>query len=108
METRRDVFQAIADPTRRAILVLIASQAMTPTALADHFNTSRQAVSKHIRILTECQLVMHQSSGREIYYEINAPKLKEIDQWIEQFRAMWDTKFNQLEKVLNNLKNKQK
>jgi DNA-binding transcriptional ArsR family regulator len=106
METRRDVFQAIADPTRRAILVLIASQAMTPTALADHFNTSRQAVSKHIRILTECQLLTHQSSGREVYYEINAPRLKEIDQWIEQFRSMWDTKFNQLEKVLNNLKNK--
>jgi DNA-binding transcriptional ArsR family regulator len=107
METRRDPFQAIADPTRRAILVLIAAQAMTPTALADHFNTSRQAVSKHIRILTECQLVSHQSSGREVYYEINAPKLKEIDQWIEQFRSMWDTKFNQLEKVLNTLKNKE-
>ena len=106
METRRDVFQAIADPTRRAILVLIAAQSMTPTALADHFQTSRQAVSKHIRILTECQLVRHQSSGREIYYELNAPKLKEIDLWIEQFRSMWDTKFNQLDNVLNKLKNK--
>ena len=86
--------------------MLIASQAMTPTALADHFNTSRQAVSKHIRILTECQLVKQRSSGREIYYELHATKLKEIDQWIEQFREMWDTKFNQLENVLNNLKNK--
>jgi DNA-binding transcriptional ArsR family regulator len=105
---RRDVFQAIADPTRRAILSLIALQAMTPNAIAEHFNTSRQAVSKHIQILTECQLVKQEQSGREMYYHFNPKKMKEIDNWIEPFRKMWDTRFNQLDDVLNNLKNKKK
>ena len=103
MEVRRDVFQAIADPTRRAILVLIASQAMTPNALAQHFDTSRQAVSKHIQILTECELVKQKQTGREIYYHLNNAKIKEIDKWIEQFREAWENKFNQLDKVLLNL-----
>ncbi len=102
---RRDVFQAIADPTRRAILGLIAMQAMTPNALADHFETSRQAVSKHIKILTECQLVRQAASGREIYYHFNPDKMKEVADFIEPFRQMWETKFNQLDIVLNNLKN---
>jgi DNA-binding transcriptional ArsR family regulator len=101
---RRDVFQAIADPTRRAILGLIALQAMTPNALADHFETSRQAVSKHIKILTECQLVRQEASGREIYYHFNPDKMKEVADFIEPFRQMWETKFNQLDIVLNNLK----
>src|ERR1041384_7520191 len=103
MKVRRDVFQAIADPTRRAILLLLASQAMTPNALADEFHTSRQAVSKHIQILTECELVKQEQKGREIYYHINANEMKEIDKWIEQFRKIWQTRFNQLDKVLSNL-----
>jgi DNA-binding transcriptional ArsR family regulator len=103
---RRDVFHAIADPTRRAILSLIAIQAMTPNALAEHFDTSRQAVSKHIRILTECQLVKKELSGREIYYHFNPQKMKEIDKWLEPFRQKWEGRFSQLDQVLKNLKNK--
>jgi DNA-binding transcriptional ArsR family regulator len=103
-ELRRDVFQAIADPTRRAILSLIAIQAMTPNALAEHFDTSRQAVSKHIKILTECQLVTQESAGREIYYHFNARQMKEVDQWLEQFKKLWEDRFNQLDQVLLNLK----
>jgi len=103
---RRDVFQAIADPTRRAILLLIAVQAMTPNAIAEHFDTSRQAVSKHLRILTECQLLKQEQSGREIYYEVNATKMKEIDKWLEQFKKIWESRFNQLDNVLLTLKNK--
>jgi DNA-binding transcriptional ArsR family regulator len=101
---RRDVFQAIADPTRRAILSLIALQAMTPNALAEHFDSSRQAVSKHIKILVECQLVKQEQSGREIYYHFNPKKMKKVADFIEPFRQMWDTKFNQLDKVLNKIK----
>ena len=103
---RRDVFQGIADPTRRAILTLIAFQAMTPNALAEHFDCSRQAVSKHIKILTECQLVKQEHSGREIYYYINAKKMKEVDKWLEQFRAQWETRFEQLDTVLKTIKTK--
>lgn len=105
---RRDVFQAIADPTRRAIILLIAFQAMTPNALAAHFDTSRQAVSKHLRILTECELVRQQQSGREIYYELNSTKLKEIDKWLEQFRKIWENRFNELDNVLSTLKKQKK
>lgn len=102
---RRDVFQAIADPTRRAILVLIAAQqAMNPNALAEHFDTSRQAVSKHIKILTECELVRQELSGREIYYHLNPVKMKEIDQWLERFRTLWEDRFNQLDEVLLTIK----
>ena len=97
---RRDVFQAIADPTRRAILVLIAVQAMTPNALAEHFDTTRQAVSKHLKILTECELVKQQTQGREIYYQLEMEKMKEIDKWLEQFRKIWETRFNQLDSLL--------
>jgi len=102
---RRDVFQAIADPTRRAIITLIALQAMTPNALAEHFDTTRQAVSKHLRILTECELVKQNFQGREIYYVLEAEKMKEVDKWLEQFRKIWETKFNQLDDVLTKLKN---
>lgn len=108
METRRDVFQAIADPTRRAILLLLASHAMTPNTLAEEFHTSRQAVSKHIQILTECELVKQEQKGREIYYHINASQMKEIDKWIEQFKNIFETRFNQLDKVLLTLKKKKK
>ncbi len=105
---RRDVFQAIADPTRRAIILLIAVNAMTPNAIAEHFDSSRQAVSKHLRILTECQLLKQQHNGREIYYELNAPKMKEIDKWLEQFKKIWESRFNQLDEVLLTIKNKKK
>ena len=98
---KRDIFRAIADPTRRAILVLIATQAMTPNALAEHFNTSRQAVSKHIRILNECKLLDYEKSGREIYYRFDPVKMKEVDSWLEQFRKQWEDRFRQLDQVLN-------
>ena len=104
METRRDAFQAIADPTRRAILLLIAAQSMTPNAIADEFHTSRQAVSKHIQILTECELVTQEQKGREIYYHINVNKINEIDEWVEQFKKIFETQFDQLDKVLLKLK----
>ncbi len=104
---RRDVFQAIADPTRRAILVLIAAQAMTPNALAGHFDSSRQAVSKHLRILTECQLVKANQSGREILYEINPNQLKQVADWLEPFRKMWTGRFSQLDDVLSKIKKKE-
>jgi DNA-binding transcriptional ArsR family regulator len=104
METRRDIFQAIADPTRRAIIVLIAMQAMTPNALAEHFHTSRQAVSKHIKILTECALVKQEVSGREIYYTLEIEKMKEIDAWLAQFREIWEIRFNQLDQVLSTIR----
>jgi DNA-binding transcriptional ArsR family regulator len=105
---RRDVFQAIADPTRRAIIALIALQAMTPNAIAEHFDSSRQAVSKHLRILTECELVKQEQQGREIYYQLEIKKMKEIDKWLEQFRKIWEERFNQLDKVLSTMKNKKK
>jgi DNA-binding transcriptional ArsR family regulator len=108
METRRDIFQAIADPTRRAIVALIAIQAMTPNALAEHFHTSRQAVSKHIKILTECELVKQEQIGREIYYSLEIEKMKEIDKWLNQFRRIWETNFNQLDKVLSTMKKHKK
>lgn len=105
---RRDIFQAIADPTRRAIITLIAVQAMTPNVIADNFRTTRQSVSKHLRILTECQLVKHEQKGREIYYSLDIEKMKEIDKWIDQFRKIWETRFNQLDDVLSTIKNQKK
>lgn len=101
---RRDVFQAIADPTRRAIIALLALQAMTPNALAEHFDTTRQAVSKHLRILTECELVKQEHQGREIYYQLEIKKMKEIDKWLEQYRKIWETRFSQLDDVLATIK----
>ena len=103
---KRDVFQAIADPTRRAIIALIAMQAMTPNAIAAHFDTSRQAVSKHLRILTECELVQQEQRGREIYYSLEIEKMKEIDEWLEQYRKIWETRFEQLGEVLKVMKNR--
>ena len=105
---RRDIFQAIADPTRRAIITLIALQAMTPNALAEHFDITRQAVSKHIKILTECQIISQEQQGREIYYQLDIEKMKEIDTWLEQFRAIWETRFNQLDEVLLTMKKNKK
>jgi DNA-binding transcriptional ArsR family regulator len=105
---RRDIFQAIADPTRRAIIALIALQAMTPNALAEHFDTSRQAVSKHLRILTECELVTQEQKGREIFYTLEIEKMKEIDKWLEQYRKIWETRFSQLDELLTTLKDAKK
>lgn len=105
---RRDIFQALADPTRRAIIALIALQAMTPNAIAEHFDTTRQAVSKHLRILTECELITRKQQGREIYYQLEINKMKEIDKWLNQFRQIWEARFNQLDEVLATIKNKKK
>lgn len=107
-QMRRDIFQAIADPTRRAIIALIALQAMTPNALAENFHITRQAVSKHLRILTECELVKQEFKGREIYYQLEIDKMKEIDEWIEQFRKIWETRFNQLDDLLSAIKEQKK
>lgn len=101
---RRDIFQAIADPTRRAIIALIALQPMTPNALAEHFDSTRQAVSKHLHILVECEVVSQQQQGREIFYQLDIDKMKEIDKWLEQFRKIWEARFSQLDNLLNTLK----
>lgn len=104
MNLRRDVFQAIADPTRRAILLLVASQSLTAGAIASNFNTARPTVSKHLQILTECELLQQKQSGREVYYQINAKKMKAIAEFIEPFRQMWDDRFNKLENIMKNYK----
>lgn len=101
---KRDVFQAIADPTRRTIITLVAMQAMTPNAIAEHFDSSRQAISKHLQILAECQLLRQEQQGREIYYHFNPQKMKEVDKWLSQFRSQWESRFNQLDTVLNQIK----
>src|SRR5690242_12491759 len=101
---KQDIFQAIADPTRRAILTLLAIQALTPNVMAEKFDMSRQAVSKHIKVLQDCDLVKPQQSGREIYYHFNAQKMKEFDHWLAQFRQSWETQFNQLDQLLNTIK----
>jgi DNA-binding transcriptional ArsR family regulator len=103
---RRDVFQALADPTRRAIILLLAVQAMTPNAIADQFDISRQAVSKHIKVMSECELLRHEQKGREIYYHLQTDKMKDIERWLEQFRAMLAKRFEQLDQVLIQLKEK--
>jgi DNA-binding transcriptional ArsR family regulator len=105
---RRDVFQGIADPTRRAIIALISLHAMTPSALAEHFDTTRQAVSKHLRILAECDLIRQEQVGREMFYHFNPDKIKEVADFVEPFREMWEKKFNQLERVLGTLKGKKR
>ncbi len=105
---KRDIFQAIADPTRRAIIALIAIQAMTPNAIAEHFDTSRQAVSKHLRILAECELITQEQKGREIYYQLEISKMKEIDEWLEQYRKIWESRFEQLDVLLTELKQQEK
>lgn len=105
---KRDVFQAIADPTRRAIIALIALQAMTPNAIAQNFQTTRQAVSKHLRILTECELVKQEHKGREIYYSLEIDKMKEIDEWLERYRSIWQARFDQLGEVLEVMKKKKR
>lgn len=104
MNLRRDVFQAIADPTRRTILLLLASQSMTAGVIASKFDTARPTVSKHLQILIECELLKQEQLGREIYYHLNVAKMKEIDVYIEQFRKLWDQRFDELERVMNKFK----
>jgi len=106
MLLRRDVFQAIADPTRRAILLLVASQTMTAGAIAKNFDTARPTVSKHLQILTECELLEHEQKGREVYYHLNPGKIKEIADFIEPFRQLWDARFNKLEAIMKTYKSK--
>ena len=106
MNLRRDVFQAIADPTRRAILLLLAAQSLTAGAIASNFDTARPTVSKHLQILTECELLEQEYNGREVYYHVNAKKMKEISDFIERFRQMWDERFNKLETVMKKYKSK--
>ena len=106
MKSRRDVFQAIADPTRRAILTLLAAQALTPGAIADNFGSSRQTISRHIQILAECELLEPEQNGREIYYHINAKKMTEVAEFIEPFRKLWDDRFNKLESLMKKYKSK--
>lgn len=108
MKTRRDIFQAIADPTRRTILSLLALQEMTPGAIAENFNSSRQTISKHIQILTECQLVKQEQKGREIYYYFNPKKMKEIADWVSQYQQYWDNKLDSLENYLAKIQKKKK
>src|SRR5258705_639370 len=106
MNLRRDVFQAIADPTRRAILLLVASQTLTAGGIAANFDTARPTVSKHLQILTECELLEQEQTGREIYYQINAKKMKEVADFIEPFRKMWDDRVNKLEALMEKHKAK--
>ena len=106
MNLRRDVFQAIADPTRRAILLLVASQSLTAGAIAANFETARPTVSKHLQILTECELLQQTQNGREIYFHLNANKMKDVADFIEPFRKMWDDRFNKLESVMKKYKTK--
>jgi DNA-binding transcriptional ArsR family regulator len=106
MNLRRDVFQAIADPTRRAILMLVATHAMTAGAIAANFDTARPTVSKHLQILTECELLTQEQNGREIYYHLNPQKMKEIADFIEPFRNMWDDRFSKLEAIMKTYKTK--
>ena len=108
MDLRRDVFQAIADPTRRAILLLVAAQSMTAGAIAANFDTARPTVSKHLQILTECELVVQEQTGREIYYHFNPKKMEDIDVWLNQFREIWETRFSQLDDLLSTIQKKEK
>jgi DNA-binding transcriptional ArsR family regulator len=100
MEARRDVFQAIADPTRRQIINLLAKQSLNLNAVADKFDISRPAISKHIKLLTECGLIIIRQEGRERHCEAQLHKLKEVSRWVEQYSEFWDKKLNSLQKFL--------
>ena len=106
MELRRDVFQAIADPTRRTILGLVALQAMTPGAIAENFNSSRQTISKHIQILYECKLLEQSQTGREIYYHFNPKKLKEVAEWLEPYQKLWTNRMDAIDDLLTEIQTK--
>lgn len=105
MNLRRDVFQALADPTRRAILLLLVSQSMTAGAIASNFDSARPTISKHLQILTECELLEQEQSGREIYYQLNPEKLKDVTDFIEPFRQLWESRFDRLETIMKQSNN---
>jgi len=100
---RRDIIKTIAEPTRRAIIALLALQVMTSNSITEHFDSIRQAISKHIKILTECEVARQQQTGREIYYHFNPNKMKEVDKWLDHFRKLWGDRYYQLDHVLKNL-----
>ena len=106
MNLRRDVFQTIADPTRRAKLLLVASQSMTAGTIASNFDTARPTVSKHLQILTDYVLLEQEQNGREIYYHLNPQKIKEVEDFIESFRKMWDDRSNKLKIIMNKYNSK--
>jgi len=108
MKLRRDPFQAIADPTRRAILVLLASQTMSAGAIADNFDVARPTISRHMQILSECELITSNQKGREIFYELKIDNMKEIDKWLAQIRKIWEDRYNQLDTLLSTIKKKEK
>lgn len=108
MKLRRDPFQAIADPTRRAILVLLAAQTMTAGAIADNFKVARPTISKHMQVLNECELITSNQKGREIYYELKIDKMKEIEHWLAQFKAIWENRYKRLDNLLSTLKKDEK
>ena len=108
MILRRDIFQAIADPTRRSILMLLASQTFTAGAIAEQFDAARSTVSKHIQILTECGLIEAKPQGREIYYEIKMQTMNEVDLWLSQVRKTWDARFDKLDKYLEKIQKNKK
>lgn len=105
MNLRRDIFQALADPSRRAILLLLAVQPLTAGAIANNFDSSRPTISKHIKILLECKLVKSHAKGREIYYEVNPKKMDEVEDWLLKFRNIWKSRLDNLDTVLQNYKN---
>jgi len=105
---RRDVFQAIADPTRREIINVIAHETLTLNAVAESFDVSRQAISKHIKILTECGLIIIRPQGRERYCQAKLEKLNEVATWVEQYRKMWEKRFNTLDHLLEDLQSKKR
>jgi len=108
MESRRDVFQAIADPTRRAIISLVARESLNVNSIAEKFHVSRQAVSLHVKILTECGLIVIKQQGRERFCEAKFDKLNEVSAWVEQYRQFWETKFDSLELYLDKLQKNKK
>lgn len=108
METRRDVFQAIADPTRRDILSMLVDKPLNLNALADHFDMSRQAVSLHVKVLTECGVIDINKVGRERYCNLKPQTLEEVADWLEPFKKMWDIRFEKLDMLLEEMKNKSK
>lgn len=103
MEMRRDVFQAIADPTRREIINLVAHQSLNLNAIADKFDVSRPAISQHIKILTECGIIIMKQQGRERYCEIQLEPLNEVSKWVEQYRIMWEERFSKLDMLLDSM-----
>ncbi len=105
MNIRRDVFQALADPTRRTIVLLLAAQTLSAGSIAKHFDSSRPTISKHIKILVECELLSPINKGREIYYEVNSNKMDEMGDWLKHFKQVWNSRYEKLDSVLNKLKN---